>query len=114
LRSPEFPQQLPLLQRPQKGNFRALIGAMFELFPTFTRGSSPLDIFVNSQCDEAPLVQLFIVMIRHLAMHQHPSRLGDGSDSPLLRKLTTSVHPIEALGESAMNWFQKLGAGQYF
>jgi hypothetical protein len=36
------------------------------------------NIFVDSQCDETALLQLLIVMIRHLALSQYPFRLGGG------------------------------------
>jgi hypothetical protein len=38
----------------------------------------PHNIFVDSQWDEAPLVQLFIVMFRYLRLYQHPFLLGGG------------------------------------
>jgi hypothetical protein len=36
------------------------------------------NIFVGSQCDETPLLQLFIVVFRYLAIYQHRFRLGGG------------------------------------
>jgi hypothetical protein len=47
-------------------------------FRALRGGSSPLDIFVESQYNETPLLQLFIVMIWHLASYQYLCQLGDG------------------------------------